>query len=202
MKVLGIDPSSNLGVAFYDSATKESHAKVIHIKKIDKDTPYTVGKRLTLYMKEFHDFLRSLEVDVCVIETPAYGIRSNASVLINAIYGVILISLFTQDMITFQVSPSSLKKYTTGKGNARKAEMLKAVYRYWAFDTDDDNCADAYALARIGAALLNDAGYKTTVGQRDALKVIRKNNFVELERYNKTVIGSLQKPITEVKENE
>jgi hypothetical protein len=49
------------------------------------------------------------------------------------------------------VPPGVLKKYVTGKGNAAKAIMLKEVYRRWGYDTESDDQADAYGLARFAA---------------------------------------------------
>jgi len=43
------------------------------------------------------------------------------------------------------VYPSTLKKFTTGKGNAKKPDVLAAVCRRWKAVTDD-NEADAVAL--------------------------------------------------------
>ena len=49
-----------------------------------------------------------------------------------------------------EVAPSGLKKFATGKGNARKDAIMLAVYRRWRYDCDgDDNRADAYVLARM-----------------------------------------------------
>lgn len=44
------------------------------------------------------------------------------------------------------VYPSTLKKWTTGKGNAKKHDMIEAVYARWAVPVEDDNQADAIAL--------------------------------------------------------
>lgn len=56
------------------------------------------------------------------------------------------------------VSPNSLKKFVTGKGVGKKNEMLLAVYRKWGVDFGgQDDMADAYSLARVGAALLSGA---------------------------------------------
>jgi crossover junction endodeoxyribonuclease RuvC len=43
------------------------------------------------------------------------------------------------------ISPSELKKWVTGRGNASKHDMLEAVARRWR-RVDDDNEADALAL--------------------------------------------------------
>jgi crossover junction endodeoxyribonuclease RuvC len=51
------------------------------------------------------------------------------------------------------VKPSSLKKFTTGNGAAKKNNMLLAVYKKWGFETSDDNLADAYSLAQLARTL-------------------------------------------------
>lgn len=52
------------------------------------------------------------------------------------------------------VPPPSLKKFVTGKGNAKKNEMLLGVYRQWGVEFSDDNQADAFALEKFGRAWL------------------------------------------------
>ena len=46
------------------------------------------------------------------------------------------------------VQPSVVKKYATGKGNAKKNEVLLHVYKKWGVEFDDDNAADSYVIAR------------------------------------------------------
>ena len=52
------------------------------------------------------------------------------------------------------VSPSDLKRWTTGKGNANKAAMIDAVARRFGRRIDDDNEADAFALLQYALAEL------------------------------------------------
>lgn len=48
------------------------------------------------------------------------------------------------------VSPSSLKKYVTGKGTGvAKNQMLLYTYKKWGVEFHDDNLADSYGLARL-----------------------------------------------------
>jgi len=46
------------------------------------------------------------------------------------------------------IKPTTLKKFITGKGNAKKSTIIKEVYKRWGFNTDNDNTADAYGIAR------------------------------------------------------
>lgn len=51
------------------------------------------------------------------------------------------------------VTPSQLKKYATGKGVAKKQQIMLEVYKHWGVSFDDDNAADSYVLARMAAGL-------------------------------------------------
>lgn len=48
-----------------------------------------------------------------------------------------------------RVPPLTLKRFATGKGNSKKQEMLLQIYKRWGVEFNDDNAADAYALARL-----------------------------------------------------
>lgn len=52
------------------------------------------------------------------------------------------------------VSPNQLKLFTTGKGNAKKDEMMLAVYKKWGYEAPNNDCADAFGLAKIAAAIV------------------------------------------------
>lgn len=55
------------------------------------------------------------------------------------------------------VPPTSLKKYVTGKGTAKKNEILLGVYRKWGAEFDDDNKADSYGLAHMAWDIYHSA---------------------------------------------
>jgi Holliday junction resolvasome RuvABC endonuclease subunit len=48
-----------------------------------------------------------------------------------------------------QVPPTSVKKFATDRGNAKKAEVMLSIYRKWQVEFPDDNMADSYVIARI-----------------------------------------------------
>jgi hypothetical protein len=56
-----------------------------------------------------------------------------------------------------QIPPMTLKKYATGKGTAKKQEMLLQIYKRWGVEFNDDNAADAYSLGRLCTDLINGA---------------------------------------------
>lgn len=46
-------------------------------------------------------------------------------------------------------APTLVKKFATGKGQASKTAVCMSVYKRWKFETDNDNLADAFVLAKI-----------------------------------------------------
>jgi Holliday junction resolvasome RuvABC endonuclease subunit len=66
---------------------------------------------------------------------------------------VVKVALHDTGLSPTIVPPTSLKKFTTGKGNAAKNEMLLGVYKKWGFEFSDDNEADAFALSRLAEAI-------------------------------------------------
>lgn len=49
------------------------------------------------------------------------------------------------------VSPTGLKKFVTGKGNATKDQMMLAAFKKWGVEFKDNDQCDAYALARVAS---------------------------------------------------
>ena len=66
------------------------------------------------------------------------------------VQGVIRECLQTLAVPYLLVSPATLKKFATNKGNAKKPEMRKAWLEYAGFDVADDNKVDAAWLRTIG----------------------------------------------------
>lgn len=72
-----------------------------------------------------------------------------------------------------EIMPSVLKKYVTGKGNARKDAMMLDVYKRWGYDCEgDDNKADAYALAHTAMV-----AEKHQSGRLDAAEWIKTTKY-------------------------
>ena len=55
-----------------------------------------------------------------------------------------------------EVSPTQVKKFATGKGNTNQEIILQQVYKRWNYETDNNNIADAFVLAKIGEAYLQN----------------------------------------------
>jgi Holliday junction resolvasome RuvABC endonuclease subunit len=91
-------------------------------------------------------------------------LQSQAASILGELAGVTKLSLYNyfdhlnqQCAFPLQIPPMTLKKYATGKGTAKKQEMLLQIYKRWGVEFNDDNAADAYALARLATDVYNDS---------------------------------------------
>lgn len=147
MTILGLDLSlTQSGYCFYDN---------------DKNT-HTVGvikpkmrgiARLSFVRDELRGLLISNKPDIVFIEGYAFGAKFK-SAQIGELGGVLKTYLFNNE-IPFLILPIlTIKKFTTGKGNADKELIIKTVKEKYGVETKNDNIADAVSIARMGDYLL------------------------------------------------
>ena len=140
MKIIGIDPSlSATGVARHDSS-------LLTVKTTAKEGD---GERLlTLYR---HLKLMTVDVDFAVIEDlPTHAMSAG---LTGRAQGIVRMTLALQKVPYVAIPPATLKKFATGKGNAKKDAMREAWLAYSGEDNKDDNQVDAAWLRTIGLHL-------------------------------------------------
>lgn len=93
--------------------------------------------------------------DVVFVEDYAYAANSTSDAHLKELGGLVRHMVLKKTGVwPICVSPSTIKKYGTGKGNTKKNLILQQVALRWGKVFSDDNEADAYVLARLGRALL------------------------------------------------
>ena len=93
-------------------------------------------------------------VDLLVIEGLSFGHNQPGQDRLHHLWWLVIGALGQSrpDTHITVVPPSTAKKAVTDKGNADKRTMRAAVERWWPqTGIDDDNAADALALASLGA---------------------------------------------------
>ena len=107
-----------------------------------------------------------------VLEGYAFG-RPNQMAALGELSGVVKCSLFEMGQHYLVVPPTRVKKFATGRGNAKKDEVRLEVYKRWGFEAPSNDEVDAYVLARIGLAFL---GYddKLIKPQLEVIKDLKK----------------------------
>jgi len=87
--------------------------------------------------------------DLVVLEGFSYGSKGKAVFDIAGMGWVVRAALFEAGVTMVEVAPASLKKYATGRGNAKKAEVLVEAVRRLGYEGHDDNVADALWLLHM-----------------------------------------------------
>lgn len=150
MRVVGIDQSyTGFGFSVDGEAKKKSFPSSRYAGDII---------RLCAIRSWFMDWLslqKRAGIDLVVMEGYASAAKFGRE-MAGELGGVVKLAVYdvlhTEPLI---VPPNSLKKFVTGKGTAKKNEMLLGVYKKWGQEFSDDNQADAFALEQFGLAYLD-----------------------------------------------
>jgi Holliday junction resolvasome RuvABC endonuclease subunit len=97
-------------------------------------------------------------------------LQSQAASILGELAGITKLALYIffdarrkpDCALPLQIPPMTLKKYASGKGTAKKQEMLLQIYKRWGVEFNDDNAADAYALGRLATGSAIDAVERET----------------------------------------
>lgn len=146
MIVIGIDPSLT-GFGISDGERHETYS-----------TPATdpLAFRTATLAAKVIEFVPFGHEATWVIEAPSFGSVGHlyeVGWLMCEIYRAASMMRAT----VIEVSPSTLKKFASGKGNTKKDEMKLKVFRKWGIEFEKDPGADklfAYCLWRYGMAML------------------------------------------------
>ena len=117
--------------------------------------------------------------DVVFIEGYSYASSGKSITQISELVGHIKHSILSEvkkDVKIAFIPPTSLKKFATGRGNAKKIDMILSSTKK-GFETNDDNLADAFHLARM--AMLSQFKFKQNKTEQEALlKAVKKSQKI------------------------
>jgi crossover junction endodeoxyribonuclease RuvC len=150
MVIVGVDPSTVTGVAVV-SVREKSQPKITLAKELTT-TSREKGIDRAIYLAEkLQDIFAAYNPDLMVIE--GYGFGNNNTLVTLAEIGTLFRYKARKLVIPFiEVPPTSLKKFITGNGGAKKDHILLEVYKRWDVEAETNNIADAIGLAFFGAA--------------------------------------------------
>lgn len=172
---VGIDPSlTGYGLALWSAGGEEAQTFLLTTSASE-----TYAKRLTEIRDLLVRVLGPIKAQVAMIcmERPAYD-ASGAFTggLTHAATAFGLVDVFGLDdprVAPVLVAGNTLKKFVTGKGVGKKALMVKWVYKKWGFDTESDDLADAFGLARLASAIASGAWEFEY--ERQCIETVRKS---------------------------
>jgi len=138
------------------------------------DKPINELNRIRKIVGDIRDKLPFENVDIAVIEGLAFMAKGNSLVQLSALNYMTRAMLADRNIPFVIVAPTSLKKFVTGSGNAKKDEMLLATFKRWGVSILDDNVCDAYGLAQMGLAILGGNSKATNKVQEQDLEKFKK----------------------------
>lgn len=170
MRIIGIDPGSNkIGVSIIEI---DNSGKIIdkqwetiklkgetHLERLSDLKDRVAGLIHKMYAI-LNNKIGLSDIEFAVIEEPVIGLSPRSSISLIQARGVILSELislapfFTEAGINVfinEINPKTVKKLTTGNGNAKKEDIQIAVQKI--FDIQEkipEDAADALAIAYSG----------------------------------------------------
>lgn len=186
MITLGIDSAVKTGLAVIDdwkvleSYTFSGGKKKEYFCEVDRWTPYVT---------EICALITHYDPDLIVIEGYGFGNAFTLATLVE-LGSIIRVGIRNHagagSTPIVSIAPTCLKKFVTGKGNAKKDMMLLEIFKRWGLEAKDDNEADAVGLALMGQALLDEEGCSLPKMHLSALDVVKL-------RYESQLSGILTK---------
>lgn len=146
MLVLGIDPSVKTGLILLRHEQDQLNLvqeKQLKTKLRGFDLGEMVAETVLGWVKQFSPDLVTIE---------SYAMHGTQIVQAVELGTIIRFFMSRTGISYLDVPPTSLKKFVTGKGNAKKDLVIKEVFKRFDYDTDTDDLADAYGLAALGLA--------------------------------------------------
>lgn len=138
--VLCIDPSTKTGIC------TRIDGVVDHYTLNLKDGGEDYAEMGWYFLNHLKHLMAYDQIDVMVIERPGRLFGAAACILNGIVWQAHMIA-HDFKMQRHEVTPSQLKKFTTGKGNCNKAAMIAAV-EAMGYEPEDDNSADAIAILK------------------------------------------------------
>lgn len=160
MNYIGIDPSTKTGIVILNK-----NGEVMHKEEIASNEKDDLDR-----FDEIAQKVKSLvnKTDKVTIEGFSYGSRGRGVSTQYGIGWILRYVLYYAGVDFIEIPPTTLKKFATGKGNAKKEDMILPIYKRYGFEDKSDNVRDAYVLAQIARAL--DGQGQHTKAQLECLK--------------------------------
>jgi crossover junction endodeoxyribonuclease RuvC len=105
--------------------------------------------------------------DLTVVEGYAFGAKGSAVFDIAELGGVVRFHLHDHKRAYCDVPPACLKKFATGKGNAKKEDVLVAAVKQLGYEGSNHNVSDALFLLEMARA--HYTGTAKNQAQREAI---------------------------------
>jgi len=143
----GIDPSTKTGVVQFNVFGEVLITEEVKLA----NGIYSSDSELLNYGKDIVN--RITPGSLVGIEGFSYGSKGKGVSTQYAVGYSIRFALVAAGFEYVEITPSQVKKFSTGKGNTTKDNMTIPIYRLWNFEHKSDNVRDAFVLSKVVKAL-------------------------------------------------
>jgi crossover junction endodeoxyribonuclease RuvC len=151
---IGLDLSlSGTGMVILDENEKILEKKLISTKPVD-----VIEKRLIFIQTEILScltkYMVGVDFSIVFIEGLSFGSSGQRMLELAGLHYLVRTTFFNMVSPMFRyeiVSPTVIKKFITGTGNAKKELMLLKVYKKFGEEFQDNNICDAFCLGKLAA---------------------------------------------------
>lgn len=137
--ILAIDQADISGFACQMKNSVEFTSGTWNFKRKTRETDGVRLLRMEVFLEKFIT-LHKIEIVACELPPRMYA---NAIIASAKKIGIIEKLCGKLEIEFMEVSPTSIKLFATGKGNANKEKVKAAVVEHFEFEPTDDNEADA-----------------------------------------------------------
>jgi Holliday junction resolvasome RuvABC endonuclease subunit len=120
------------------------------------------------------DLVRKNAPELIIIEGYAFNAKGSSGVSLGELGGILRDRLIDYPEYFIEATPTELKKFSTGKGNASKVQVASALSSRYGRIFKTDNHADVFGLARLGMCILGLESAKTKP-QRQVVQQLQRS---------------------------
>lgn len=173
MRVLGIDPSLT---ATATCLLGDPVGVVVEVSRTKPNGASAVTKLDRMHYQAAFAAEYAASADLVLIEAPSFGSKGSATRDLAGLWWLMFAELMRYPAPVGVVTPSALKKWVTGSGNADKFRVGQHIAKRWpAVDLRSDDQADALGLASMGLHHAGELPWTATAFQVEALGKVEWN---------------------------
>lgn len=178
--VLGLDASlTHTGSALLAISSDEHSEQTFKPKTLGVTRLLEVEKWLENLMAEV-TIKHYSKVKYVMLEGYAYSAFNQAHQM-GELGGIIRRFFYLRNIPIRVVSPKTLKKWITGRGDGDKNLILVKAFRKWGIEFSDDHTCDAFGLAKLGKAMYYIETGKVPIDslaqfEREVIKVVEASS--------------------------
>lgn len=150
--ILGVDPSlTNTGLCWGGGPHAQETKRIAYKHPKGTKTRDLINRvrRIGGIVTAVEEVLNDSRPDLALIESYSFSSRNGGEYL-GEYGGYLRMKLVHWVADVVEVAPTMVKKFATGKGNAKKEVIIGHVQKRWNVLFDNSDEADAYVLYRIG----------------------------------------------------